>query len=197
MPSFILLSFRSAGTENCQNMGTMAPPSYYNLQTTEFVLQPGEFITRFGFWDDTVFESRIAQIDIDTSTGRKVTLGSEYHAQWSDARYRGATQLSIGSGVLDGFVFSFGPMRYVGMPEVDVLMGVGPIFLQRYTSLSFDIGAVKPDVPVDLPSVVNSYDWQVMRFGCAYTGRVLYARTSSFSLSSQSSLSYSQLCENG
>lgn len=167
LPSFwhaCLLTFLplAAGTEFCQNLGLMTADPFFKVEVQEFVPQPGETLAGFDILPDSFFADRLSQINIRTSSGRVVKLGfAENNNQGFAPISFGISKLGMGSGVLDGLVFTMGHMTYLGMPVATVLKGLGPITLQRYTSMLLKVDKFDPDVPVDLPTRASTYNLNV------------------------------------
>ena len=140
----------------------MTADPFFKVDIQEFVPQPGETLTGFSILPDSFFAGRLSQFNVITSNGRTVKFGfAENNNQGFAPISYGISKLGMGSGVLDGLVFTMGRMAYLGMPEASVLMGLGPITLQRYTSMLLKVDKFDPDVPVDLPTRVNTYNLDV------------------------------------
>lgn len=161
----------AAGTEFCQNLGLMTADPSFNVEVKEFVLESGETLTGFSVIESYTNNSYakyfnyLNQIKVITSNVRTVELGNGFGSR----SHGGISSFGMGSGVLDGLVFTMGPLGKGTAPppasEAIVLTGIAPIMLQPYNSLLLKVDKLGNDVPADLPSRVNTYNLNVSMDG--------------------------------
>lgn len=155
------------GTEFCTNFGSMTVPDGQPQRSGEWTLAAGEVITGVRALTGGLnagHVTRIAKLELRTNKRQWITIGeNNVLPPYPDARPSVVeyvwSYFSLGSGVLDGFVFNLNQETY-GSLQIRNLIGVAPIFLQPYRNINLELGDLQ-QAPVDAPSIAQTLNLQV------------------------------------